>query len=253
MHFTVETYMPTPLCSSSVRVEQTSMLQSPLSPTTSPTLTVDTPQDTRSSVHTQGAVSQVSTGYTGNAGSSLNSDINSTINNMTGSNLHHDHGLIDTMMEKSLRGSVISTGGCAKTIGQPNSQNSINALRRPFRDWAKRTSWDDGATDDPMWIFKAYSEDGNELLGSAHVQQNYLSKLMVYPAYRRQGVATRLIAYIEELLRQEGYHALYLTTITSYTAACHLYDKLGFSSIPEDILPAMIKPSPKTLYLMHRF
>jgi GNAT superfamily N-acetyltransferase len=62
-----------------------------------------------------------------------------------------------------------------------------------------------------------------------HVHQTpQLNSLYVEPAYRSQGLATKLIKRIEHLAADRGYHKLGLSVDIRNKPALNLYAKLGF-------------------------
>ena len=58
-----------------------------------------------------------------------------------------------------------------------------------------------------------------------------LQKLYVSPEAQRHGLAHRLIATVEDFVRDAGYHRLYLETHHNLQAAVHLYRSLGWQTL----------------------
>ncbi|QXG77396.1 GNAT family N-acetyltransferase [Modestobacter sp. L9-4] len=61
-------------------------------------------------------------------------------------------------------------------------------------------------------------------------QEAYLGELVVAPADRRRGVASRLVAGVEAWARSRGLHRVTLDTGTANTAARELYERLGYNA-----------------------
>ena len=59
-----------------------------------------------------------------------------------------------------------------------------------------------------------------------------LKRMYVRPVYRRQGLSRLILAALEELAVQRGYHTLRLETGRYLTPALHLYQSAGYRPIP---------------------
>lgn len=59
----------------------------------------------------------------------------------------------------------------------------------------------------------------------------YILTLGVLPGYQKQGIATTLIHWLEELAESIGVHALFLHVITYNNAAMRLYEKCQFQCV----------------------
>ena len=59
----------------------------------------------------------------------------------------------------------------------------------------------------------------------------YLSRLIVRPEYRRQGLGGRLVDFLAEKAREEGFTELSLGVDDANTAALCLYRKKGFTRV----------------------
>ncbi|MEW6567480.1 MAG: GNAT family N-acetyltransferase [Chloroflexota bacterium] len=62
----------------------------------------------------------------------------------------------------------------------------------------------------------------------------YLHALRVRPAYRNQGLGSRLISEAETLLRRQGYRRVALAVAKDNTAARRLYERLGYNVVADD-------------------
>lgn len=86
--------------------------------------------------------------------------------------------------------------------------------------------------------FVALNPDGRVLGGAGLAEFDglpacaELQKLYLADSAKRQGLGTHLVQKIEQHARMLGYRQLYLETHSALTAACRLYEKLGFSEIP---------------------
>ena len=59
-----------------------------------------------------------------------------------------------------------------------------------------------------------------------------LQKLYLAPAFRGQGLGSRMIRFIEDRARELGYQQIYLETHTALSAALRAYQRAGYRPIP---------------------
>jgi GNAT superfamily N-acetyltransferase len=59
-----------------------------------------------------------------------------------------------------------------------------------------------------------------------------IDNLYLLPEYRNKGYGTKIIQYIEDLLKNKGYHKLGLSVDIKNLKAAKLYEKLGFKFWP---------------------
>ena len=59
-----------------------------------------------------------------------------------------------------------------------------------------------------------------------------LQKLYLAPAFRGQGLGSRMIRFIEDRARELGYGQIYLETHTALQAALRAYERAGYRPIP---------------------
>lgn len=80
----------------------------------------------------------------------------------------------------------------------------------------------------------------------------YLSNLAVLPAYRRQGIASRMITLCETTALEWGYQDLYLHALDDNNSACALYRKLNFSVCHTEVsLSTLLLGQPRQV-LLHK-
>lgn len=58
-------------------------------------------------------------------------------------------------------------------------------------------------------------------------------RLCVSPAYHRQGIATKVMEYVEQTAKEEGFDSIHLDTFSGNPKALSLYHKLGFVDVGE--------------------
>lgn len=61
-----------------------------------------------------------------------------------------------------------------------------------------------------------------------HSRSAVVHRLAVNPQFRGRGIARRLMAFVEDCGRNQGYLAMRLDAFTGNPAALHLYDSLGY-------------------------
>lgn len=93
--------------------------------------------------------------------------------------------------------------------------------------------------DGRFWV--AYS--GSTLAGMAGVERHCadtveLRRMYVSPTARRQGIAHKLLLYVEEWCRQSKVQTLILSTSELQPAALQLYQSSGFTLVSEDVADA---------------
>ena len=59
-----------------------------------------------------------------------------------------------------------------------------------------------------------------------------IKRMFVQPAFRGQGMATKILAKLEQIAVEQGYHTARLETGNAQPEAVGLYEKLGFRPIP---------------------
>ncbi len=62
-------------------------------------------------------------------------------------------------------------------------------------------------------------------------------RLCVSPSYHRQGLATSVMEYVENIAKEQGYEAIHLDTFSGNPKALNLYHKLGFTDVGEAYWP----------------
>lgn len=73
-----------------------------------------------------------------------------------------------------------------------------------------------------------------------------IKRVSVDPAWRRRGLARRLIAFgVDYAVRVCRAKSVYLTTLTTMKSAVGLYDSIGFERIDTYPLPFLTKPPPE--------
>ncbi|MDH7477818.1 MAG: ribosomal protein S18-alanine N-acetyltransferase [Candidatus Bathyarchaeota archaeon] len=73
------------------------------------------------------------------------------------------------------------------------------------------------------------------IIGMIHIERNALAghilTIDVSPAYRRRGIAQRLLQKIEEIFREKGVKSCGLEVREDNVAALRLYQKLGYTRV----------------------
>lgn len=83
-----------------------------------------------------------------------------------------------------------------------------------------------------LWVVAADNGTVAGYVGSQSVLgESDMMNLAVLPAYRRQGVAYKLVAMLIEKLCEQDVHSLTLEVRASNEAAISLYDKIGFVQV----------------------
>jgi GNAT superfamily N-acetyltransferase len=88
-----------------------------------------------------------------------------------------------------------------------------------------------------MWV--AVDTNTNDVVGCVAVEETdrkgvaELRRMSARADYRGKGVAQLLLRTLEEFCRQNGYHTVFLTTITLNKAAMRFYIKSGFKQLPD--------------------
>lgn len=82
-----------------------------------------------------------------------------------------------------------------------------------------------------------YLYDGKGIIGFINEFHGYktceIYWLAVDKHYQQKGIATKLIKFIEDKSKKQGYRAIYLYTHPIHTNAIRLYQKLGYKKINE--------------------
>ncbi|MBR0414233.1 MAG: ribosomal protein S18-alanine N-acetyltransferase [Clostridia bacterium] len=77
--------------------------------------------------------------------------------------------------------------------------------------------------------------EGDTLIGCAALNyaagQGFISKVMVVPAFRRQGIAKALLEQMIRVAKENGIYELTLEVRASNEAAIALYEALGFENL----------------------
>ena len=63
------------------------------------------------------------------------------------------------------------------------------------------------------------------------LDEGHILNLTVHPDFRKQGIASRLVHYIIDLLEKEGCRTIFLEVRISNEAALRMYEKAGFRII----------------------
>ena len=83
-----------------------------------------------------------------------------------------------------------------------------------------------------LWLVALDGGTGAGYIGSQTViDETDIMNLAVAPAYRRQGLAARLLEELERLLKAKSVHSLTLEVRISNEAALALYEKAGFLAV----------------------
>jgi ribosomal protein S18 acetylase RimI-like enzyme len=101
-------------------------------------------------------------------------------------------------------------------------------LRRPmFRAYSFREGWQFVRTGLRLLVQSGFSLRSEAPRGSF-----YIAHLATHEAYRRQGIATALIAFAETLAKASRLSQLSLIVATDNLTARRLYEHLGFTPLP---------------------
>ncbi len=86
----------------------------------------------------------------------------------------------------------------------------------------------------PRAISRAARKDGRVagyIFASRILDEGHILDLAVHPDFRRQGIASALVAHVIEHLREEGIRFIFLEVRESNVPAIKMYGKFGFEEI----------------------
>ena len=64
----------------------------------------------------------------------------------------------------------------------------------------------------------------------------YMHSIGVLPAFQNDGIGTKMLQFINEFAKENGMSEIFCITDRGNARACHVYEKVGFSSeIPDEI------------------
>lgn len=88
---------------------------------------------------------------------------------------------------------------------------------------------------DPELFLVADAEDAiaGAVMGTYDGRRGWIFRLAVHPAYRRQGLATRLVAEIEDRLRALGCPRINLLVLPDNDAGLRFWQSLGYLPCPD--------------------
>lgn len=99
----------------------------------------------------------------------------------------------------------------------------------------------------PHGGFLVLTLDGETVAGGGFrrhdVETAELKRIWTHPRRRRLGLASRVLAEIEQAARRLGYHRLYLTTGPRQPEASGLYGSVGYRRVPCRPAPADGRPA----------
>jgi GNAT superfamily N-acetyltransferase len=104
-------------------------------------------------------------------------------------------------------------------------------MPRPWTeaDFHRQMTAADGWRNDCTWV----AETNDKLVGSVTLARRgslaVVHWLVVDPAWRRQGIAGRLMAKCEQAAWQQGHHQIGVETHKNWRAAVEFYMRLGYS------------------------
>ncbi|MEU4163636.1 GNAT family N-acetyltransferase [Actinoplanes sp. NPDC026670] len=103
---------------------------------------------------------------------------------------------------------------------------------------------------DPELFLVAEPESGEDVsgvvLGTYDGRRGWIFRLGVHPGYRRQGVATQLVAELESRLQALGCPRINLLVMPDNDAGLRFWASLGYLSYP-DVLCSKPMPDPSNL------
>ncbi|MFC4068518.1 GNAT family acetyltransferase [Actinoplanes subglobosus] len=88
---------------------------------------------------------------------------------------------------------------------------------------------------DPELFLVADAEDAiaGVVMGTYDGRRGWIFRLAVHPAYRRQGLATRLVAELEDRLRALGCPRINLLVLPDNDAGLRFWQSLGYLPCPD--------------------
>ncbi|MFH0869167.1 MAG: GNAT family N-acetyltransferase [archaeon] len=81
----------------------------------------------------------------------------------------------------------------------------------------------------------AHTDDENDIVA-------WITLIVVNPAYHRKGIGTKVMNYMEDLLKSKGFVQMILFTEALNTESIKFYEKFGFAKVGEvDFLPHLYR------------
>jgi ribosomal protein S18 acetylase RimI-like enzyme len=103
-----------------------------------------------------------------------------------------------------------------------------------------------------LWRMPRFIQLGR-VMGRASDDSVYIRHVAVFPAYRRRGIASRLLAFCEEEAERRGISKLALDVVTDNEPALRAYQKYGFEIVDKVVSERFIQACGLSgLYLMEK-
>ena len=101
--------------------------------------------------------------------------------------------------------------------------------------WSRQSFWEEASHQETIYLLAIDRDNNDQVVGYvgcwALSGEGDITNVAVAPAYRRKGVARKILERLIELLKEQQVTAVTLEARASNTPAIALYQSLGFKSV----------------------